>query len=183
MTIEERMDKLEKRNKRLTTALTVMSLAICAMVTMAATDNELKNGRFDKITAKSIEVEDFVRSKGFLVYDEKDIKRITIDPYGILVQTSQAPIEIGNGEITIRNARNSSVVRLGANADQTGDIAILDPTNANSAVVMGYGRVGGFLEVRNKRGEQVCIMSPDRNGKGVINVFNREGRGRTLESR
>ena len=97
MTIEERMDNLEKRNKRLTTALTVMSLAICAMVTMAATDNELKNGRFDKITAKSIEVEDFVRSKGFLVYDEKDIKRITIDPYGILVQTSQSPIEIGNG--------------------------------------------------------------------------------------
>ena len=52
MTIEERMDKLEKRNKRLTTALTVMSLAICAMVTMAATDSEL--GNFDRITANSI---------------------------------------------------------------------------------------------------------------------------------
>ena len=37
MTIEERLERLEKRNKRLTAALTVMAVAMCAVVTMAAT--------------------------------------------------------------------------------------------------------------------------------------------------
>ena len=39
MTMEQRMDQLEKRNKRLTVALTmtVAVAAMCAVVTMAAT--------------------------------------------------------------------------------------------------------------------------------------------------
>ena len=36
-TIEERLDQLEKRNKRLTAALTVLAVAMCAVVTVAAT--------------------------------------------------------------------------------------------------------------------------------------------------
>ena len=36
--IEERLDQLEKRNKRLTAALTLMAVAICAVVTVAATN-------------------------------------------------------------------------------------------------------------------------------------------------
>ena len=36
-TIEERLDQLEKRNKRLTAALTLMAVAMCAVVTVAAT--------------------------------------------------------------------------------------------------------------------------------------------------
>ena len=35
MTIEQRLDQLEKRNKRLTVALTLMAVAICAVVTVA----------------------------------------------------------------------------------------------------------------------------------------------------
>ena len=36
ITIEERLGRLEKRNKRLTVALTMMAVTICAVVTMAA---------------------------------------------------------------------------------------------------------------------------------------------------
>ena len=35
MTIEQRMDQLEKRNKRLTVALTMTVVAMCAVVTKA----------------------------------------------------------------------------------------------------------------------------------------------------
>jgi hypothetical protein len=35
MTVEQRLEKLEKRNKRLTVALTMMAVAICAVVTEA----------------------------------------------------------------------------------------------------------------------------------------------------
>ena len=49
MTIEQRVDQLEKRNKRLTVALTMMAVTICAVVTMAATGE--KDVDFDVVTA------------------------------------------------------------------------------------------------------------------------------------
>jgi len=49
MTIEQRLDQLEKRNKRLTVALTMTVVAMCAVVTMAATGD--KDGDFDVVTA------------------------------------------------------------------------------------------------------------------------------------
>ena len=52
MTIEERLDQLEKRDKRLTVALAVLTVAICAVVTMAATGE--KRGDFDVVTARNI---------------------------------------------------------------------------------------------------------------------------------
>jgi hypothetical protein len=52
MTMEQRMDQLEKRNKRLTVALTMTVVAICAVVTMAATGE--KNGVFNMVTARHI---------------------------------------------------------------------------------------------------------------------------------
>ena len=39
-TIEERLDQLEKRNRRLTAALAVMAVTICAVVTTAATSEK-----------------------------------------------------------------------------------------------------------------------------------------------
>ena len=51
MTIEQQLDQLEKRNKRLTVALTLMALAVCAVVTVAATGK--KQGKFDTVTARS----------------------------------------------------------------------------------------------------------------------------------
>jgi len=38
MTVEQRLEQLEKRNKRLTVALTMMVVAMAAVVTMAATN-------------------------------------------------------------------------------------------------------------------------------------------------
>ena len=45
--IVERLNKLEKRNKRLPTAQTVMAAASCAVVTVAATGD--KNDHFDRL--------------------------------------------------------------------------------------------------------------------------------------
>ena len=40
MTIEQRLEQLEKRNKRLTVALTMMAVTMAAVVTMAATGDQ-----------------------------------------------------------------------------------------------------------------------------------------------
>ena len=58
MTIEQRMDQLEKRNKRLTVALTMTVVAMCAVVTMAATNirdiSNSENGRYEFFEIDSI---------------------------------------------------------------------------------------------------------------------------------
>ena len=41
MTVEQRLEQLEKRNKRLTVALTMMAVAMCVVVTMGATGRTL----------------------------------------------------------------------------------------------------------------------------------------------
>ena len=63
-TIEERLDQLERRNRRLTAALTVtvMAVAICAVVTMAVTDEKTIGepetvGYFETVVAKGIRVQ------------------------------------------------------------------------------------------------------------------------------
>ena len=51
MTIEERLDQLEKHNKRLMTALTLTVVAMCAVATVAATNvrdiSNRENGRYE----------------------------------------------------------------------------------------------------------------------------------------
>ena len=42
MTVEQRLDQLEKRNKRLTVALTMTVVAMAAVVTKAATGERYK---------------------------------------------------------------------------------------------------------------------------------------------
>ena len=52
-TIEERLDQLERRNRRLTAALAVLAVAICAVVTVAATGlGEVT--KFDTVAARHI---------------------------------------------------------------------------------------------------------------------------------
>ena len=46
-TTEQRLERLEKHNRRLTAALTLMAVAMCAVVTMAATGE--KHGVFDTV--------------------------------------------------------------------------------------------------------------------------------------
>ena len=50
MTIEQRLEQLEQLNKRMTVALTMMVVAMCAVVTMAARGE--KDGNFDTVTAR-----------------------------------------------------------------------------------------------------------------------------------
>ena len=51
MTVEQRLDQLEKRNKCLTVALTLTVVAMCAVVTVAATNvrdvSKTEIGRFE----------------------------------------------------------------------------------------------------------------------------------------
>ena len=104
MTIEERLESLEKSNRKLKSVVALFLLITCTFATIAAKDNKLKNGNFETIKAKNIEVEGVVRSMGFLVHDKKGVKKVTIDPHGILIDATEGKIELRNGLIELRNA-------------------------------------------------------------------------------
>jgi hypothetical protein len=91
MTIEQRLDKLEKQNKRFKIAFTELAVALCGVVSMAATD---RVGVFEAVFAKAIYVKDDsgikvaigVDSNGGFVslYNKtgEEIVQLTADDYG-----------------------------------------------------------------------------------------------------
>ena len=92
MTIEQRLDQLEKRNKRLTVALTM------TVVAMAATGD--KDGVFDTVTTRTIfvmnDAGDIVVSLG--ADDDGDGLVETTSPKGKKLVKLSAPFN-GNGTV------------------------------------------------------------------------------------
>jgi hypothetical protein len=156
MTIEQRMDQLEKRNKRLTVALTMMAVVVCAVVTMAATGD--KNGTFDIVTARAI----FVTNKT-----------------GDLAVTVAATTD-GSGMVQTKSAKGKETVWLGSTKDDNGTVSTYQP-NGKALVSLISTDNGGFIDVYNKTGEFVAQMGADEYGNGVVGAYNRKGEGRTLQ--
>ena len=108
MTVDERFEqlerktqRLEKRNKRLTVALTMTVVAMAAVVTMAATGD--KDGHFDSITAKSIVVEDGMVASAIFVMNDAG------DPV-----VSLGTKEDGSGVVYAESAKGKTLVVLGS---------------------------------------------------------------------
>ena len=121
MTVEQRLDPLKKRNKRLTVALTMTVVAMCAVVTMAATGD--KDGRFDTVTARHI-------------YATNDA--------GDTVVSLSADID-GNGMVSMKSAKGKDVVTLERRVDGEGSVTTYGPNGKPqvfsivSADALGHG--------------------------------------------
>ena len=180
MTVEQRLDQLEKRNKRLTVALTMTVVAMCAVVTMAATGD--KDGDFDTVTARRVYVKNAA---------------------GDLVVRLGAINDSGNGVVMTRSAKGKDLVKLGATVDDEGTVTTYHPngkelvkltsteggggsvttyqSNGKELVDLGTSDNGGLVYVFNKTGEFIAEMSADEYGNGVVGAWNRKGKGRTLQ--
>ena len=102
MTIEQRLDQLEqqnhrieRKNKRLTAALTLTVVAMCAAVTMAATGE--KDGVFDLVTARYIMVKNDA-GEVVVALDAND----------------------GSGLVLTRSAKGEKLVELGSTVNGDG---------------------------------------------------------------
>ncbi|MDB4698974.1 hypothetical protein OAF45_02410 [Candidatus Latescibacteria bacterium] len=146
MTVDERFEqlerktqRLEKRNKRLTVALTMMAVVVCAVVTMAATGD--KDGRFDKVMANAVMAR--------YIY-------VTNDTGDIVVRLGATN---GDGTVTTYQPNGKKLVGLGA-TDNGGMVAVLNKTGK---IVVGmspdeYGN--GAVVASNLKGE-VRTFHPD----------------------
>ena len=177
LTIEQRLDQLERRNRRLTATLALMVVAICAVVTMAATGK--KNGDFDVVTAKRILVkhdngENAVTISSFFGYGM--VK--TYGPNGkelvVLGSTTD-----DHGMVKTYGSNGKELVRLTASTDGKGMVETYG-SNGKELVTLGSTDNGGAIEVYNKTGEGIVSMRADEYGNGEVGAWNRKGKGRTL---
>ena len=157
MTIEQRVDQLEQRVNRYRMALAVVVVAVCAVVTMAATAE--KNGNFDVVTARTI----YVKNDG-----DKIVIALGVD-------------DGGNGLVATFGPNGKELVELGATTEGHGLVQTYGP-NGKKLVQLGASENGGAVRVYNKTGEDVVQLRADEYGNGVVGAYNRKGMGRTLES-
>ncbi len=156
MTVEQRLDQLEKRNKRLTVALTMMAVVVCAVVTMAATGG--KDGDFDAVVARQI----YVRNDA-----------------GQFVVTLGVDDD-GNGLVYTKSAKGKELVKLTSTVDADGVVGTYRP-NGKRLVELTSTDNGGGVVVFNKTGEYIAEMRADEYGNGLVGAYNRKGMGRTLQ--
>ena len=133
-TIEERLDQLEKRNRRLTAALAVLTVAICAVVTMAATGE--KDGDFDTVWADTVTAQH--------IFVKNDAGEIVV----ALGSVS------GKGAVTTFAPNFKDLVSLGATPNDTGGMVRVYNKTGEDVVQLradeyGNGVVGAF----NRKGE------------------------------
>ena len=178
MTVEQRLEQLEKRNKRLTVALTMTVVAMCAVVTVAAKDDKIST--FDKVKARYIAV---TNEAGEIV--------VTLganDAGGGLVRTMSAKgkdlVNLtstdSGGTVKTYHPNGKPLVALTASADGDGFIETNQP-NGKPLMKLGSSDDGGLVHVYNKTGEFIVTMGADEYGNGVVYAGNRKGKGRTLK--
>ena len=204
-TTEQRLERLERHNRRLTTALTLMAVAMCAAVTMAATGDKDdvvkdKSGRFtDLYVSGSLTV------MGHVLGDSLDVRKLTavdanlfgvdagkvktgiLEAQHVWVNNDAGKTVVGlgadddgNGLVTTNSAQGKDLVDLSATVDGEGTVTTYQP-NGKRLVTLSASDSGGLVYVYNKTGEFIAEMSADEYGNGVVGAWNRKGKGRTLQ--
>tara|TARA_R100001129_G_scaffold80121_1_gene54410 strand:- start:633 stop:1247 length:615 start_codon:yes stop_codon:yes gene_type:complete len=201
VTIEQRLDQLEKRNKRLTVALTLMAVAMCAAVTMAATGN--KHGEFDVVAAKAIFVTNDAGRPvvGLGANDSGDGLVNTFSAKGKELVELSSTVE-GTGTVTTYQPNGKELARLSATVGGHGSVKTFGPNgqelvalsasesggtvrtyqpNGKELVDLGASDNGGLVYAYNKTGEAIATMQADEYGNGVVGAWSRKGGGLTLQ--
>jgi hypothetical protein len=140
MSIEQRLEQVERQTKRLRIAVVVLAAALCGVVSMAALD--LKDGQFNWLTARA-----------FMVYSA------STDPKGSTAKVAiDAPIKNisdgeGDGRIRLFNRDGRQVIEIGANEDGSGFLVIGNKTGETIITLQaddyGNGEVGAW----NRKGK------------------------------
>ena len=162
MTVEQRLEqveqqnqKIQRTNKRLTVALTMTVVAMCAVVTVAAKDDKIST--FDTVAARKV----------FLLNDANEIIVI------------MGATDSGAGLIKTMS-KGKDLVSLHAAGGGYGKISTYEP-NGKELVSLPSNDNGGVAYVFNKTGESIAQMRADEYGNGVVGAYNRKGKGRTLQ--
>ena len=196
--LEQQNQRIERKNRCLTAALTLMVVAMCAVVTVAAKGE--KHGDFDSVVAQDILV---MNDAGMPVVTQgadddgnglfytlsaqaKDLVILTSTENGCAVKTyhpsgkdlvTLSANENGDGVVQTKSANGKELVTLSANENSDGVVQTKSAKGKELAVLTSTEN-GGYVEVYNKTGEGIVTMKADEYGNGVVGAYNRKGIGR-----
>ena len=157
MTIEQRVDQLEKQNKRFKIAFTVLAVALCGMVSMAATDS--KDGEFDRLQVGTLHVTGEISALGNILSAS-------------LIGATKMQVSGDDG----------GAVTFGVTEEGDGKIVTYSSSN-KPTVSIGSTPNGGFVVVHNKTGDEVVQLKADIYKNGEVWALNRKGKGRVYDSK
>jgi hypothetical protein len=109
MSVEERIERLEIQNKRFRLAFTVLVVALCGVVTMAATGDKV--GQFEEITATRILVKDEMGKLGASISTANGAGMLTLWTGKGMPLMIMSDTENG-GHVQIFNKTGETVVTL-----------------------------------------------------------------------
>ena len=158
MSIEQRLEQVERQTKRLRIAVVVLATALCGVVSRAATESKI--GHFDTVFANDIFVQN---EKGEL-------------------QVGLSATDSGSGFVqTFDSKTGKKLVSLGVDVGGNGAVTTYAPTG-KYLVSLGSTLSGGFVGVNNKTGEGIITLEADDYGNGEVGAWNRKGEGRVFDS-
>ena len=163
---------LEKRNKRLTVALTLMTVAVYAAVTMAMTG--AKVGKFDIVEARTIWVKNDA-GQIVVMLDANDGGNGLVSTYSVkgkdLVDLTSTVDD--RSAVTTYQPNGKELVALGATVNGRGLVTTYQP-NRKRLVTLSASDSGGAVLIYQPNGKQLVVLNSSDNG-GLIEVINKPG--------
>lgn len=178
--IEQRLEQLERQTRRQRLALVVLTVALCGVVSMAAT--EKRDAEFDTIRAHAVYVEN-ARGQLTVALEADSGGDGAVKTYsamgGELVELSATAD--GKGMVATYSSLGRKLVELGATVSGVGTLTTHQPTG-KKLVELGATVEGGGIFVFNKTGEGIVTLQADDYGNGQVGAWSRSGTGRMYGS-
>ena len=199
MSIEQRLEQVERQTKRLRIAVVVLATALCGVVSMAATESN--NGYFDEVYAKRIWVQNDKDGIAVALGESEDGNGIvntysstgkklvqlhssvegegavsTYGPTGKKLVTLHSTVE-GNGMVSIYNgSTGKELVTLGATVNSAGAVSTYSPTGKELVTLGATVNSEGAVSTYGPTGKKLVALVATPNG-GAIEVTNKTGEG------
>jgi hypothetical protein len=157
-TLSERMNRLEKQNRRLKTCMAVLSISFLAIVLMGAKAG-VHDGHFRQVIAEGISIVDDTGREIILIGSKK---------------------EEGTG-MRILNKAGKRVVGIGITADEGGSGILVADKEGRPRIGMGMDEGVPSLAMTNENEKKILAMGGDMMGYGFVvmdeNEVERAGMG------
>ena len=156
MTTEQRLQRLERQGRLYRHLFILAALGLVAALTYGATKpipNVIQARRFEAVNRHN-KVVATLRNTIF-----EDGRLSIYGPKGVKEYISASIVEGFGGHLIVSGVEGKSAASISGNVD---------------------AKTGGYIEVKNKTGEEVVQLSVDEYGNGKVWAGNRKGMGRTL---
>lgn len=176
MTVEKRLERLERQNQILKRGMIGMAAAGLSLLIMGQT--------------LPLKVHDVVRAKRFEAIGDEEQSKVVIGAdrnsgwihvFGkkkVVVSISET--DIGDGLIRTLSHKGKELVRISANTDRYGTIRTYGPKGKQLAGMGGSEDGNGIVLINDSAEKLLIAVTTDNNGEGRVVQFNRAGQPKAV---